>query len=744
MAGQRIGCPHCGGEFLLTTPQEATAVAAEHGSPATSCDRGYFILINNNRVGPHSLAELSGMLSDGVITRTTPIVTSTDSNWVPLGELLPPQEVERHRRLPPPPPSSSGRRVPPPPPTGNQNTSASRPPPPPARRRPPPPPSSARSYAGPLHHQLGNPPKFAPASNRPKAFEVLLLVGFVCLLVWGASALLGTATKGKPVQTSSASPAQPANNQDANALFRAGEEHEGNSKTAEAVQCYLAAATLGHREAQQRMGYAYSLGEGISENAQESAKWFAAAASQGDVESQTRLAECFRLGIGVAKNEPEAFRAASLAAGATETGEPPTQQLSDETVRAEAQKFLGECYEDGIGTAKNPKLAVKWYLRAANNGDLSAQYEVGLRYSLGDGVTKSLSEAVKWLVPGAQKGRSTSQLQLGLVLAEIEKSGAGTFNYSVAVGWMTKAADKGNKEAMLELGIFFCDTGKNYSESYKWLKAASDKGHPDAPGLLQKLAVIVSNSDSSATLSNKRRTPSVSPTSSGKAKSTSTGTDLASLKTNAERGIADAQFALAVRLERGQGTAKNLPDAYGWYLRAANAGYTKAMSPVALMNLNGLGTKVDRRAGIQWFKRAAEAGVVEAQFNYANLMQEEEQGYEAFVWYLKAAQAGHLWSMRHVAIRYSNGNVRGVPVNYLESIKWRKLLVDRGSIEDTDILAYTYWRSGDLVSGYQWMYFAAIHGVEGAATQAETFGRRLQPAVRANAEAAAKAYRPPK
>ncbi|MDI3503220.1 MAG: uncharacterized protein PWP64_156, partial [Candidatus Cloacimonadota bacterium] len=41
---------------------------------------------------------------------------------------------------------------------------------------------------------------------------------------------------------------------------------------------------------------------------------------------------------------------------------------------AEAQYILGVCYDIGEGVDKNPKQAVYWYEKAANQGNAEAQY----------------------------------------------------------------------------------------------------------------------------------------------------------------------------------------------------------------------------------------------------------------------------------------------------------------------------------------------------------------------------------
>jgi hypothetical protein len=62
---------------------------------------------------------------------------------------------------------------------------------------------------------------------------------------------------------------------------------------------------------------------------------------------------------------------------------------------ADAQNNLGACFKYGQGVAKDPVEAVKWYRIAAEQGHASAQFFLGECFMNGDGVAKDPAEAVK-------------------------------------------------------------------------------------------------------------------------------------------------------------------------------------------------------------------------------------------------------------------------------------------------------------------------------------------------------------
>ena len=73
---------------------------------------------------------------------------------------------------------------------------------------------------------------------------------------------------------------------------------------------------------------------------------------------------------------------------------------------AEAQYNLALSYYNGQGVTKSYPNAVKWYRKAAEQGDAKAQFNLALCYGKGDGVPKSYTEAVKWLKKAAAQGHS--------------------------------------------------------------------------------------------------------------------------------------------------------------------------------------------------------------------------------------------------------------------------------------------------------------------------------------------------
>jgi TPR repeat protein len=66
----------------------------------------------------------------------------------------------------------------------------------------------------------------------------------------------------------------------------------------------------------------------------------------------------------------------------------------------------------GQGVAKDPVEAVKWYHKAAEQGDADAQFNLGVCFDNGEGVAKDPVEAVKWYRMAAEQGDARARKKL--------------------------------------------------------------------------------------------------------------------------------------------------------------------------------------------------------------------------------------------------------------------------------------------------------------------------------------------
>ena len=81
----------------------------------------------------------------------------------------------------------------------------------------------------------------------------------------------------------------------------------------------------------------------------------------------------------------------------------------------DAQYYLGVLYDNGDGVPQDYKEAVRWYKLAAEQGVAEAQFNLGNMYYDGQGVSVDYKEAVRWFTLAAEQGDVDAQYNLDLI-----------------------------------------------------------------------------------------------------------------------------------------------------------------------------------------------------------------------------------------------------------------------------------------------------------------------------------------
>lgn len=82
-------------------------------------------------------------------------------------------------------------------------------------------------------------------------------------------------------------------------------------------------------------------------------------------------------------------------------------------ITPEASRKDGDKYAQVTGVKRNMKRAERSYLRAAENGDAQAQYNIGIIYLGGCEIKKDQGAALEWLREAAEGYNITAQAELG-------------------------------------------------------------------------------------------------------------------------------------------------------------------------------------------------------------------------------------------------------------------------------------------------------------------------------------------
>ena len=324
---------------------------------------------------------------------------------------------------------------------------------------------------------------------------------------------------------------------------------------------------------------------------------------------------------------------------------------------ATAQCNLGACYARGDGVEKELKEAVKWFKEAAEQGNAKAQYNLGVCYDKGDGVEKDLKEAVKWFKEAAEQGNAKAQFNLAACYARgdgVEK------DLKEAVKWCEKAAEQGHAGAQYNLGVCYNNgrgVEKDLKEAVKWYKKAAEQGHADAQ---YNLGVCYDKGDGV------EKDPEKAVEWWTKA---------------AEQEHADAQYNLGVCYDKGDGVEKDPEKAVEWWTKAAEQEHADAQFNLGLCYKKGVGVEKDLEEAVKWYKKAAEQGDARAQCNLGVCYENgwrgvEKDPEEAVKWYKKAAEQGDAKAQFNLGVCYENG--RGVEKKLQTAVKYYKMSFNGG------------------------------------------------------------------
>jgi hypothetical protein len=159
------------------------------------------------------------------------------------------------------------------------------------------------------------------------------------------------------------------------------------------------------------------------------------------------------------------------------------KQQADSGVAA-AQCGLGVLYETGdaagFGVPQDYGQAAIWSHKAAEQGNATAQFELGILYVRGEGVPQDYTQAVAWYRKAADQGALAAQK----AMAAAYESGRGVpQDYAQAAIWWRKAAEQGDARAEWFLARAFGSgqgVPQDYAQAAIWFRKAAEQGIANA------------------------------------------------------------------------------------------------------------------------------------------------------------------------------------------------------------------------------------------------------------------------
>ena len=181
----------------------------------------------------------------------------------------------------------------------------------------------------------------------------------------------------------------------------------------------------------------------------------------------------------------------------------------------------------------------------------------------------------------------------------------------------------------------------------------------------------------------------------------------------AEQGLAEAQCQVGVRYFQGEGVARDFAASIAWFRKAAAQGSIDAQYNLGLLYENGLGVNRDIAQATAWYQRAGENGHILAQNSLGLICFNLKKDYAAAAqWFQRSAELGNALAQNSLGVLYLNG--LGVKQDANEALKWFQLSGQNGLAEGQNNCGLVYFRGQRLSDSAQWFHKAADQGHAGA------------------------------
>ena len=498
----------------------------------------------------------------------------------------------------------------------------------------------------------------------------------------------------------------------------------------EAIKWYQISAKIGYVHAQTHLGNIYRDGIIVKKSDKKALKWFSAAAVQKDNAALFSLGRMYELGT---RATPKSFKKAlTFYKKAAAKG------------HASSQYNLAAMYSRGDGVRSNNKIAEKYQLKAAAQGDTDAMFKLGLFEEFGANRRPSKKKALYWYTRALSfhkynklHGRELGYISVNKIKNKIQslqpnydpkscplppienllklsnsssqQDRRKAIQLSKSIAKTMIKATKGSAVAQFEMGtIVYAGLrilGKKkyiYKKAIDWFKKAAQQGHHDAMFNLGIMTLQGEGVSKSYTIAYSWFQKCVQngdfykDGSSGIARCEQSLGDMHYLYDSSDpnlipREIADAAVWDDAR-NRPIAFPKDLSIAFDYYTRAANKEHTNAMYSLAIMWARGHAgggiSSIDKAS--HWYLKAAQQGHAFSQTNLANVYywgQSEshpfKQSFEkAAFWFKKSAASGDNYAQQTLGFMYMDGELEGSSDedSLKQAKKWLKKSSEQGNL----------------------------------------------------------------
>lgn len=455
--------------------------------------------------------------------------------------------------------------------------------------------------------------------------------------------------------------------------------------------------------AQYYLGAIYRMGLGIRDDQKEAFKWFLKAAEQGHKESQY-LVGCAYAGMY------------SMMVGETDIVHNDYKRIQSEANLDQSiwQDALPYYHLNGAGVEPNEEKAFEWVMKAANQGYVKAELEIGIYYETGIGVQENVIEAMNWFSKAASKHNTHAIRMLAWLSFEQDK------NLEKKVELLQKAVDLGDYRAAFVLGKTYEKESSeegHFEKACHWYKISADQFDYFESHL--KLANFISDCKcedgdlNQAIIRYRKAIESYKKTHDygylgeaydklyelyylGYKDAITTDEIIEYLKDKGDYNVDSTLNSLKPFYEKGYDIGEQYNRAFELLIKAEN-GDKRAQIEYGyryIANKMIQDSTKDKAKG--WYLKDAENGNLDAQYLISQIYDCESSRKEYLYWLTRAASHGHSRAQYDMSLRYQDNN-RSLSIEYLKK-------ASESYIYAQIDLGYKYAHGDSIIKDYKEAY----------------------------------------
>lgn len=375
-----------------------------------------------------------------------------------------------------------------------------------------------------------------------------------------------------------------------------------------AVQYYKAAVKQDEPEAFTMLGRCYHQGNGVAEDFQKALAYYEEGYQLGSVSSGVALALTHIDGKFRKKDYDFAFELLDTleippsnpshlyylglchcegygTEKDMETGISYMEQAAEQNLPT-AQLYLAHHYLNS-----NPEQAVSLFITLSLGGNAAAQYQLAQCYESGIGTAKNRDKMYFWFSESSENGHLGATVRLATMYDKAK-------NYQRAFPLYQKASALGHSHSQCRLGQYylsppFSDLTPSPKDAFLWLEKSVQAGY--APALYHLATCFQHGYGTAVNLSR----------------------SLALYQQSAEKHDPRSQLAFASCYEHGIGMPSNHHLAFFWYEQAALHPHPSGQFHLARCYQKGIGTAVDTKEALYWYRQSAFSNDAEGMYGLA-------------------------------------------------------------------------------------------------------------------------------